>query len=245
MPAELKQIANFSVRVRPDDVDESVAAGVLAGKMGYEKYFAIEPFEHWIDLGGHIGSFALLCHLRGSRALVSVEPAPDNFKLLEENLRINNVPTEPLEAAVVGNGQTVLPLYLHEQKPKVYRNNNSANHSLFNDKPANRPPNKVEVQCVDINDLLSECTPLGPVWLKVDIEGAESEVLCAIRDWSPIKKLAMEYHFYGPQRQLDKYHSTLEILRNRFPNVRCNKTFRPEITVVDFWPNLLGMVWAW
>lgn len=116
---ELKQISNFNVNVRPGDVDESVVTEVLAGKMGYEKHFPIEPDEHRIDLGGHIGSFALLCHLRCSRALVSVEPAPDNFKLLEENLRINNVPTVPLEAAVVGNDQTVLPLYLHEQKPKV------------------------------------------------------------------------------------------------------------------------------
>jgi FkbM family methyltransferase len=242
---QLKQISNFNVNVRPGDVDESVVTGVLAGKMGYEKHFPIEPGEHWIDLGGHIGSFALLCHVRGSRALVSVEPAPDNFKLLEENLCINNVPTVPLEAAVVGNGQTVLPLYLHEQKPKVYRNNNSANHSLFNDKPANRPPNKVEVQCVNINDLLSECTPLGPVCLKVDIEGAESEVLHAIRDWNPIRKLAMEYHFYGPQHQLDKYHSTLTLLRDHFPNVKTSRSFKPEVTVVDFWPNLIGMVWAW
>jgi FkbM family methyltransferase len=45
-----------------------------------------EPSDVIIDVGAHIGAFAYLCHLRGSRAIHCYEPGERNFELLQHNL---------------------------------------------------------------------------------------------------------------------------------------------------------------
>jgi FkbM family methyltransferase len=45
-----------------------------------------EPGDVVIDVGGNIGSFALLCHILGSRAIFSFEPGETNYCSLQANV---------------------------------------------------------------------------------------------------------------------------------------------------------------
>jgi len=46
----------------------------------------LKPEDVVIDIGAHIGSFALLCHQKGSRAIYCFEPSRRNFILLQLNV---------------------------------------------------------------------------------------------------------------------------------------------------------------
>ncbi|HET6575198.1 MAG TPA: FkbM family methyltransferase [Fimbriiglobus sp.] len=118
-----------------------------------------------VDVGAHVGCFALLAWAAGARRIVCVEPDPDNFRLLEENLaelRAAGVDATAIQAAV----------WAAEQGPARFRAGDQSTVGRVGD-------DGDEVDAVTLGYLLGvagrDKTPVGLV--KIDIEGGEFGLL--------------------------------------------------------------------
>jgi FkbM family methyltransferase len=73
--------------------------------------FEIQVNERWLDLGGNIGTFCLLCLVRGAQVF-SYEPEPENFDILSRNLQENFPKGAKLFQKAVSVKESTLPLYV-------------------------------------------------------------------------------------------------------------------------------------
>jgi FkbM family methyltransferase len=131
--------------------------------------FVVQPGWRVVDVGAHIGLFAMLAASRGAR-VVSFEPHPDSAAHLRANTAKWDV--ECHEAAVVGAPSGPLRLYVHPQRDT----RNSLVPRDVGDGTALTAA--VEVPTVTLAEALGDGCDL----LKLDIEGAEFELFTAARD---------------------------------------------------------------
>lgn len=74
--------------------DGTFDTGIIQ-EVAYDPFYAmsrllIDNNSTIIDVGAHIGAFSVLAAAHGAR-VVALEPVLENFQLLEENLRLNNL----------------------------------------------------------------------------------------------------------------------------------------------------------
>lgn len=175
---------------------------------GHSYYRRIsEPCESdvWLDVGGHVGSWAL--RICGDVLHVhSYEPGRDNVGAFRRNITLNDAENVTLHPqAVVGGHEAITQLY-------ISRGQSSATHSIY-------PKKGREAQSVfaeNINDALL-ATKANKI--KLDCEGAEAEIIPAIRCWDQIEELVMEYHFsvLGDTTYAG-YWRIIELLSEYFPS---------------------------
>ncbi len=121
-----------------------------------------DTVETIVDGGGHIGMAALyLADQYSSARIISIEPHPENFRLLQENTK--PVPRiECRQACLADNSNDTI--YMSQDGPSWAF---TVNHEGLG----------APVSTVAIAELLAE-TSVGRIdLLKLDIEGAEAEVL--------------------------------------------------------------------
>jgi len=121
-----------------------------------------------IDVGAHQGTFALCAVERGAKRVVAIEPDPDNYDLLVENITTNEMEgcIKPLRAAAWVDSFCELTL----RAPTMSGVNSGQRSLVFKDTFPGIP-----VVSVDLWALLKE---LGYVdYLKMDIEGGEWALL--------------------------------------------------------------------
>lgn len=94
--------------------------------------------RNFIDVGANIGYFScLMSKLAGpSGAVLAVEPEPDNLKLLEQNLKINNLMNVTVYACGLGEREGLAKLGL-------YKAANRGRHSMLDADAANSIPVRV------------------------------------------------------------------------------------------------------
>jgi FkbM family methyltransferase len=135
-----------------------------------------EPFmRYWfrpqlgqtvLDIGAHIGKYTLqFSRAVGSTGrVISVEPHPENYAMLLENLRLNDARNvRPVKCAVWNK-----PLYIG-----LFIGEGSGLHSL----KVNHKHGTIQVQAKTVDDLLKELDVDWVDWMKIDVEGAEADVL--------------------------------------------------------------------
>ena len=145
-----------------------------------------------LDVGANAGYFSVLAgQLAPRAAIVSVEPDPDNQKLLQANLALNDVAGTIVKAAVVAARAAGQPV-------RLYRAADPRLHTL---KPACSDSSRgltgevVEVEAVTLGEL---CENLAPdplrIGLKLDIEGDEWQVLATLPEevWNRVMVIAVE-----------------------------------------------------
>jgi FkbM family methyltransferase len=124
----------------------------------------LEPDDLVVDLGGHIGAVSCYLARKYDCRIITVEPHPDNLKRLRANLRANNVEDNVtvLSTAVTRDGRDVSI----SGDPRL----NSGGHSVYT-----KGKRTEEVPSLVLSSILSGHGEIAV--LKVDIEGAEYEVL--------------------------------------------------------------------
>ena len=197
--AELKGIEYL---IRPDTTDQQAIEEVW-NKNVYQRRgkLEIEEGDSWLDIGGNIGAFAVFAASKGA-AVVSYEPEPDNFELLLENMSRNGGAAVGVDKAVVQRSGKKVPLYLCKGDRNKYR------HTLFQI----RGRESIEVETIGFDEILKQEKPNG---VKMDIEGAEIEILSYDHDWSGVDKLVFEYHF-DRNRSVEYFYSIVRRLEKDF-----------------------------
>jgi len=180
MNREIKIFGKRLVFELNSQADESVFEEIFVDR-DYKVVDSIIEKSHCIlDIGAHIGCFAIYCNALNSKALVfSYEPAPDNFSALKEHLKINHVHNVKIKNVAVAAESGVRGFNLSED---------SHNHSFFVE------GSEVKVQCLGVEQLLSKFERVD--LMKLDCEGAEFEILEAFtdEDFFKVKNFYIEYH---------------------------------------------------
>jgi FkbM family methyltransferase len=134
-----------------------------------------------LDLGANIGVFALYVASRSPQTEVyCFEPYPRNFELLTRNLTTNRVPGRAFQFAVAAHcGTGYLEL------------GSSVEHAL-----SKSGSDGTKVECVDLKRVFDLAGVERFDFVKMDIEGAESEIFkrCTDDQLRRMGALAIEWH---------------------------------------------------
>jgi FkbM family methyltransferase len=178
-------------RMRDAIVDLAMALSCFHDQQYNPTGFELKEGDAVVDIGGHIGSFALHAASEvGQRGRVLVyEPSPDNHTHLRHNIAqsgFSNV--QPFATAIAGT----------KGNRQFFSNPmNMAMHNFY------QKGNYVSyVSAITLADVFAEHQIERCNFLKIDCEGAEYEILYNTPKhiFDRIDRIAMEYHqppFYG------------------------------------------------
>jgi FkbM family methyltransferase len=134
-----------------------------------------------LDIGAHVGSFALACLRRGAGHVVCCEPDADNFALLSANLAPYYKRMTLLRAAVWRNDIPSATLTIHN--PLDERNTGAIRVG----------PGSQSVRAIAFDELIASLGKRLRL-AKLDCEGAEWPILLTTRSLAAIDELCGEYH---------------------------------------------------
>jgi len=123
---------------------------------------ALREGDHFLDVGANIGSYTVLAAVGPKADVTSVEPVPDTFRKLMDNIALNQL-GQRVHACCIGLSD----------KPGVLRFSSSLdtmNHVLAPDEAS--PAISVTVKRLD--DLVGDKCPIV---IKIDVEGHELPIL--------------------------------------------------------------------
>lgn len=180
-----------------------------------KKNMTILSGEHWIDCGGNVGAFTLLACSLG--AIVTVyEPDPNNCKMIEMNLALNNYDAEIVCAGLVHNDTKKANLF-------VGNNGNVWRNSMFK----NWNGKGLKVDCVNFDESVAD-----GVCVKMDIEGAEMPILETTK--RKFKKLVFEWSF-DIDPSLPRFWNIIEKLQNEYRVASIGNTAKFKSRDYDVW----------
>ncbi|MBR9699275.1 FkbM family methyltransferase [Candidatus Woesearchaeota archaeon] len=142
-----------------------------------------------IDIGANIGSFTVFAAKQKETKVFSFEPMPDNFRMLDKNVKANNLHNVQVFPTAVSGKKT---------KVKVFRGEKSGMHSMYGSGKEYET-----VQTTTIKEIMDHHNIKRCGFLKLDCEGAEYEILMSTPKGylKRIKNIALEYHDVGTARR--------------------------------------------
>jgi FkbM family methyltransferase len=172
-----------------------------------EEHFNPNDGDIVVDVGAHAGHYTLISSKRvGQKGkVIAIEADPTNFEILNRNIQLNGLTNViPLNYAAYSK-QTKLKLYLPVEE---------SGFSIYNTIMVNRakPEEKfIEVNANTLDNLLQQngINHADINWIKIDVEGAEFEVLKgATNILSNSKSIALLVEIHGQ----DSYRQVVEFL---------------------------------
>ncbi len=163
------------VGYRPDTSDEEVIRNILIDRTEYNLFVGVNP-RVIFDIGANIGAASLLFANSYPNALVfAFEPEAENFEVLVDNTKTyQNIKCFNF---AVGAESCRRTLYTSDDI------NNLGGYSFH--KEGITPESKQEVHAVSINEFMDRERINKIDLLKVDTEGCEPEIICALKSRLP------------------------------------------------------------
>jgi len=148
--------------------------------------FVSRPGDVCVDVGANIGCFSLYCaQTNKSGQIIAVEPDPETFSCLIENLRMNHADNViPLRAAISNKSENItLNVGPGSNMARVSKSNSSV------------PFAQINVPGYTLDDLVKS-NNLGKIdLLKIDVEGHEVECLKGARNALRLtQRIVLEFH---------------------------------------------------
>lgn len=196
----------FQVTYRNDCEFEVICEDIFEKNVYYFEADTAEPAI--LDCGGHIGLAVLYFKSLYPRArIVTFEPNPETFALLQRNITQNNLRgVEALNLAVTGDGRKNAVLFVGENFLKAWDSTDTIEPNLW--------VNMDEYRGIPVPSAKLSSFIKGKVdFLKLDIEGAEVDVLDELNGkLGYVQALTLEYHQNPVNlegRKLDRIIETL------------------------------------
>jgi FkbM family methyltransferase len=191
-PIKKEEIVNMTIR--EDEIIE---------------HFTPKQGDIVVDIGANIGRYTIISSKRvGTNGkVVAIEAHPGNFEMLNRNIKLNRL-------------TNVIPLnyaaYSKETKIKLYVPDEESGYTIYHTLMERTGKKFVEVDAITLDYLLlqlngirEEVEGVEVNWIKIDVEGAEFEVLKgAANILSKSKDIALLIEVHGP----DNYRPVVEFL---------------------------------
>lgn len=179
----------------------------------------IKPNDTIIDIGAHIGAFTILA-AKKAKKVYSFEPHPENFKLLKENIALNNLTNITATKKAITDKKGIFPLYISKS--------NTGSHSIFlREEQSGTTP----VQTITIIEFIKAKKIKKIGLLKIDCEGAEYPILETLpeKTFELIEQISMECHPIqnsSPEQLktlLQKRGFDVQMTKGKFPKIYAQK----------------------
>jgi FkbM family methyltransferase len=131
----------------------------------------LRPGANVIDVGANLGYNAVYAarRVRPTGQVLAIEPAADNLAVLRKNIAANGLNNIVVQPVAAGGG--------HEVRDFFLRGDVSAVNSLFPQSRYGAVTAVEQVRVAPLDDLVD----IDPDLVKIDVEGAELEVLAGMR----------------------------------------------------------------
>lgn len=174
-----------------------------------------------IDIGSHIGTFALRCAFERKCTVYAYEPCVDNYKLLTDNIHVNNLDAK-IRAfnMAVSDNDGVREFFVD---PYHYSGSSFYLKSFAEQKKHDRPFQEVKVECITLKQIFDKNNITHCDILKLDCEGEEKAILLdSICVLPKVHKIILEHHNLSDGKKIAKY------LSNNGFEVFSNNQFQAE-----------------
>jgi FkbM family methyltransferase len=145
----------------------------------------VEANDVVVDIGANVGIFTLLSAFRTQKTVYAFEPAPENIRFLNRNIRTNSLHNVIVyDVAVCDKTGKPTRLYLGE----------SVGHSVFTHN--GKWEKYIEVPSMTLQHIMDNVVTGEVGFLKIDCEGCEGLIfLSTPTDYlRKIKKIVVEFH---------------------------------------------------
>jgi FkbM family methyltransferase len=176
-----------------------------------------------IDVGAGLGDFSIFAaHQNPSGFVYALEPFPESFALLQENLALNHVANIRASELAVGSGSNEIALATTGAAVQHTTSVSKADHAASG---------TIKVEAISLNDLFAANAITRCDFLKLDCEGGEYGILFNASDetLAKIGHICLEYHNHltpYSDRDLSRY------LQNK--GFRVTTTVNPAHNYIGF-----------
>jgi FkbM family methyltransferase len=167
-----------------------------------------------VDVGAHYGRYTLIAAKRiGPKGkVIAIEADPKNFDMLNKNIKLNELSKENVIALnyAASSIKSTVKLSIPDKKP---------GQTIYSSIISNRAPTEkfIEVNANTLDNLLQENKiPVEQVnWIKIDVEGAELEVLKGANDiFSKSKDISLLIEIHNIENGKTLYEPIMDLLNN-------------------------------
>ena len=129
----------------------------------------------FVDIGANAGYFSLLGHqlCEENRKPISVEPNPENIQLLKAHFHLNKILKYNIEAVAISNQNGTIQF---SDSGNLAANTYKQESSIY-------CKNTIEVKTITLNALMAKYQLDSNTLIKIDVEGAELDVLMGGEDF--------------------------------------------------------------
>jgi FkbM family methyltransferase len=177
-----------------------------------------------VDVGAHMGRYTITSSKSVGQhgTVIAVEAHPYNFRILYHNLRLNKLQNVSALNCAVYSKKAKLKLYLPDEDLGY-----TMHHSLMTNYLVSKYSKEIEQRYIEVEadtlDNLLKVRGINEVnWIKIDVEGAEYEVLKGAKEiLSASKDISILVEVHGK----DTYGPTTELLRSNNFNIEFEKIY--------------------
>ena len=172
-----------TIKIRKHSTDLMALTHVWLIEEYKKENFEIKSNDIVIDIGAHIGLFTIYASQFCDKGTIySFEPVEENYKLLLENTRSNNLEHVKIFNLAVSNSTEPIKLYI---------NDDESGHSMFSQSSSSLMVNSISLKKIFDDNQIERCN-----FLKLDCEGAEYEIIKNLPSsyFEKIDKMVIEYH---------------------------------------------------
>jgi FkbM family methyltransferase len=181
----------IKIRLRVNSTDLMAFTHVWLLKEYERPGFEIKDNDTIIDIGGHIGLFALYSsQFCKSGKIYCFEPIKENFDMLKSNIELNHISNIIPTNTAVSKDDGMVTIYLNEDE---------AGHSMYVTGTKSVQAKSISLQTIFDSNNIDSCD-----FLKLDCEGEEYAIMDSLPStyYEKIKKMCIEYHFVDTKPQL-------------------------------------------
>jgi FkbM family methyltransferase len=131
-----------------------------------------------VDVGAHMGRYTIISSKRvgPDGKVVAIEAHPNNFRLLNYNIKLNALTNVVTINSAAYSKKTPVKLYLPDEE-QGFTTHHSLMDNYLSTKYSNVTQKYMLVEADTLDSLLSGAGIHSVNWIKIDVEGAELEVL--------------------------------------------------------------------
>jgi FkbM family methyltransferase len=177
-----------------------------------------------VDVGAHMGRYTIPSskYVGASGKVIAVEAHPYNFRILQHNLWLNKLKNVIALNWAVYSKKSILKLYLPDEDLGYTMHHSLMTNYLSTKYNKDIERRYVEVEADTLDNLLKNRAITIVDWMKIDVEGAEYEVLKGAKEiLSANKPMSILVEVHGK----DTYGPTIELLRSNNFNIEFEKTY--------------------
>jgi FkbM family methyltransferase len=188
------------------------------------EHFTPKEGDIVVDIGAHMGRYTIISSKRvgANGKVVAIEADPSNFEMLKSNIKLNQLTNvTPLNYAVYSK-ETKIKLYLPDEESGYTMHHSIMSNYVFTKYKDKTGDKFVEVSANTLDYLLQLKGITDVNWVKIDVEGAEFEVLKGAHNvLSNSKDISLLIEVHGK----DTYEPIIESLRSYNFKIDFEKTY--------------------